>query len=636
MMTLFRQLVLRVAITGIIGALILLPLSGYLLSERLQQQQIEQAQEHFNWIKQQLDNQWRDQQKYDLLALARLPDTISPLASVRLTAPSSTQQVDIADSYSVPTFVAASGLFDLKDFRASLQHQQNGQTILVATSNTSKFYWQWWQRLTGVAAILAIWMVVSFVCVLVGIRGHLSVLSKIAKTAQDLSHLKFSSPLPLPKSGELRRLGQAINTMSSKLRFEVEGYNKQVDGLKHALLTDQVSSLPNRAYIVERIDSWLKEADGGVLVLINMSFLDEVRLKYGFAARDDIVSKFAAHIRALDSSLLGFLAARISADEFLIVVAGDAVEDPVAALQQRAQQAYEDSNVGLSSSYGLGVVPKDLQRNAEEILAQADTALMTAMQSPDHIHWYQQPDEAPMFRQQWREALLSGIEQGKFRFNSNPVIDQGGDRIQLDLDISLEINGKPMLESDLMPYLKMLRLTTEFEQSKIRAATQLVLQYTPVVFGLPQQTVEDPSFISWLQQLLRHQQYHFQFEVTERLVLTNPSAVKSLRSELKNLGYKLGVNRFGVHLADLDYVSWLRPDYVKLDPAFVATPQSEMQLQMCRTMFNTLQTLNIALYLDDVPNDEVLSQFSSMPYNGFKRRGEQMEILLPEVKQVNR
>ncbi|WP_298441695.1 EAL domain-containing protein [uncultured Ferrimonas sp.] len=629
-MTLFRQLVVRVAAISIVVALVLLPLSCYWLADQLQLQQQQESSQQLQRFRLQLQQQWQRDQAFDLSLLAS-PSALALFHSIRIEADGNNLNQRFTTAAQYPALVSALPLFSDTPLQARIDRDALPTATLFALSNSGRYYQLWWQQTAMLSVMVLLWLLLALLAISVGVKRQLAPLLLLSQRAEDLSRLKFSLPLAVPESQELGKITNAINALAKKLKWELDGYHKQVDTLKRALLTDQVSELPNRAFIVERIDSWLREAEAGVLVLINMKFLEDVRLKFGFEYRDELVANFSRKVRELVSSQPGLLAARISAEDFLIVVSSADYQQAVNALQQLTSQTYKDSDLNISAPYGVGVVQKHLQGKAEEILAQADNALVQAITAPDQICWYQQPAEAPLFRQQWRNALTQAVHEAHFRFVAHPVVDAAGDRIQLDLDIELDVNGRLMSEQELLPYLKMLSLANDFEKSKIRAAADLEIKFTPVVFNLVPQSVEDPEFGRWLSRFLQQKEYAFQFEISERQVLAAPDAVKRLRSELKNLGYKLGVNHFGMHLVELDYISWLRPDYVKLDPAFSAMPHSPMQAEMCRTMFNTLQTLNISLYLADIPNEEALTQFASMPYNGFKRLGDEM-LMQPKAE----
>ncbi|GAA4892781.1 EAL domain-containing protein [Ferrimonas pelagia] len=620
-MTLYRQLMWRGVLLYGAATLMVLSLVLVLSSKADETQQKALVSAQLRWMQSQLQQQAQHSNQLQLEPLLA-GTALSPiLRQLRVVGANQGQIHNLPSSNAFPSLLEHLGLFELEPVRLSIATASSSKLWLEAELTASPLYQTLWQRmLSSLAGALLLGAVFAAGIGLV-LRRSLKPLQLIAQRAEDLSSLNFGTPLRLLGGQEFSAIADAINTLSNKLRWELEGYNQQVDSLKRALLTDPVSELPNRTFIMERVDSWLTENSGGMLMLISLKFLEPVRLKFGYECRDELISTFSRALRHAAEMDPGLLVARISAEDFLIVQTREQEAEQqrlVELIKSHCAQVYRDSDADPATAYGIGAVRKMMQKHADELLAQADNALVQALAEPGHFAWFHQPTDVPLFRQQWRSSLSQAIDDGRYEYSTYSVLDSAGDKIQLEISTQLVVGERRMSEAELMPYLKMLGLVSQFERGRVLHAQTLNVRYTPIVFALMPSSLQDENFGHWLTGYLEGKGFAYAFEFGERTVLSLPDKVQKLRRELKNLGYRVGINHFGLHLVELSYVTSLRPDYVKLDQAFVHGQPSSLQQDVCRTLCAALQTLNVAIYLSGVEQSQQLERFEAMPFNGYQ------------------
>ncbi|MFI3247120.1 MAG: EAL domain-containing protein [Ferrimonas sp.] len=619
-MMIFQRIVWQLSLLVVGLGLLLIPCLGWLLMAPLATEQqlvldknMAQAQWH-------LRQQWQQDQSIELAAIALDPiiehawlqwpngqtQSHQSLTKTKLTG-------------TVPKWLQAYPPFAplMRSEPLPLNDGAKALTLSLTVDNAT-YYYRWRQQLLSLVLILGLvqtgflWVNFRY------LRFQLWPLKKITERVQALSRLEFEPPLSLhSKDNELTLVGNALNALGHKLKREVDDAHRQLQRLQDALLIDPVSELPNRSYIVERIEDWLKTSDSGALAIVSLRFLDEVRLRSGFQVRDNAIGEFSSYLMELKQQYFGTQAARISATDFVLILEHGETQSILSLVQHASQRLYQQTKLSLTAPYGIGAVMKQRQSSAGIILAQADNALLRALHLDGHLCWHEIAENMPLCREQWQQVLEEVLQQQHVELLGQPVFDLAGDKIQYTVMAEVVMDGQLYLELNVQPHLDRLGMSIQFDKLKLILAQSLPNQFTPIAFRLSAQSIESYDFITWLSRQLQLRSWGFQFEVSEQMVLLAPRAVERLRELLRNYGYKFGVYHFGRHLVELNYLSWLQPDYVKLDSGFTHLPQSPMQFDMMQAMCATLQTLNISVYLTDVTDDKQLQQ--NLPLNGFSR-----------------
>ena len=86
---------------------------------------------------------------------------------------------------------------------------------------------------------------------------------------------------------------------------------------------------------------------------------------------------------------------------------------------------------------------------------------------------------------------------------------------------------------------------------------------------------------------------------------------------LRSLGFGFGSDNLGQGNLALDYVSVLRPNYVKLAPA-ICRQVDEHNISVITAIANTVGNLNIPLYATNVETETQLQLLQAAGINGFQ------------------
>ena len=100
---------------------------------------------------------------------------------------------------------------------------------------------------------------------------------------------------------------------------------------------------------------------------------------------------------------------------------------------------------------------------------------------------------------------------------------------------------------------------------------------------------------------------HFEFELTETILIDNPKRTAKLLQKLKTLGIEISIDDFGTGYSSFSYLNNLPFDKIKIDRAFIRDVTSDKQTAAIATsMINMAHSLGAKVVAEGVENREQL------------------------------
>ncbi|MFQ6372442.1 EAL domain-containing protein [Shewanella sp. YIC-542] len=487
-------------------------------------------------------------------------------------------------------------------------------------------YHELWRVISNTIIVFSILFLIAIFSARVGLTWILKPLHAIAEHAKSIAKREFGPDMPLPNTLELRDVVTAFNSMSSQLKKIFHSLDEEVTALRKKNLVDQVSDLPNRQYMTDRLNSWLSEPGSGAIMLVQLDWLEQVHSKYGYQVRDATIKLLAAQLQQSLSEFTSVIA-RIAAYEFTFLVTNAEREELSKYLQtliRTINQEMIKADCKPNEDYAIGIAERVEQCTPSELLSRADNALQKALQSDTVYHWFESSEQQLFTREQWREKLSVAINQKQFMFRWQPVQIYGRDgTLQHELFCQLQVGDTIVHAGQFMPYVELLSLGSLLDRCLIeKVLEQKLLEKTPNILAvnLTHQSIGDSEFHDWLDKCLKKAKHHgrLAFEIQESSIYGDPEASKALCAIIRDNGATFGIDHFGRQFGSMTYLQTLRPSYVKLDLSFAQFETNQHNAELCRALINVARGLDIDVIATGIQQESQLQHFDILKIQGYQ------------------
>ncbi len=398
----------------------------------------------------------------------------------------------------------------------------------------------------------------------------------------------------------LRRTSEELARREAQARYEA----------KH----DPLSGLPNRAQMVEKIETFLRNHGSkgahrqAIAAYIDIDRFKDLNDTLGHEAGDNLIKAVAARLqtRLRPSDFLS----RFGGDEFAILCS-PAAKDAGASLAERIAAAFstpfniQQQTIRVTASVGIASAP-DNGTTADELMRHADIALYEAKsQGRDRaITFCREMAEKVEHRRSIEIDLRSALEAEKLRVHYQPTISCAtGDIVGVEalLRWNHPVHGEmspsdfiPIAEnSGLLPALGEWVLDRAMEDSKRWPHLEVGVNLSPVQF-------RHVDLAATLRNLVAKHDVdpsRFVLEITEGVLLDATEHTHAILEAFRLMGFKTALDDFGTRYSSLSYLCNFSFDKIKIDRSFVGRLSS---LDSSKTIVHSVVTLGRALGMDIV------------------------------------
>lgn len=435
-----------------------------------------------------------------------------------------------------------------------------------------------------------------------------------------LERLGYNDRLLLIKkpfeTDEVRQLALALGEKShleamrrrkfKELQQEVE-LRKQVESeLREMALRDTLTSLPNRSFLLQRLQSVVDQrrrepTRHDALLFLDLDNFKIINDSLGHDAGDDLLNQVAARLKECvrqqdfaDRCTRGDdTTVRLGGDEFVVLL--EHLADPKDALRvsrrivQRLAEPFElgDRLVNIGTSVGVAYIDRYV-RDGSEALRNADTAMYRAKQSgKGRIAIFDQTmHEAVCERLEMEERLRVAVRDGRFTLRYQPIIDLRRGRIAgAEVLIRWQHEGAFIAPDEFIPVVEEIGLINHVGEWVIEhaaddcgklfkgvSATALDDFYIGV--NVSKRQLGDPFFPERLAAILARtglERRVLKLEMTETADPRHGEQVLQTLRTLQASGIGIHIDDFGKGQSSLTCFQAYPIETVKIDRAFTAS-----------------------------------------------------------------
>ena len=384
-----------------------------------------------------------------------------------------------------------------------------------------------------------------------------------------------------------------------------------LDQLRHDALHDPLTHLPNRKLMEQQLAAIL-QAEPCAVALVELGALKTLNHNLGHQVGDEVVRTVAGRLRSAVRQ--ADLVARLSADQFVVLLTGTTRADEALASAERLLSALitpidvQDFSIDLGVVIGFLLAPEQgtsipqILRHADQAIAAANRAGLEILQfRPEH-------DQGLTHRLDLVSALRAALADNRLELYGQPKIDVASGRLVGVEALSRwtdPVHGPvpPDVFIGLAERSGMMRtLTTQVLEKSLRAcaAWQPQMPGVGIAVNLSTRSLLDRDLLPLLDRLLTESGLEAELltlEITESSVMSDGEAAIAALEQCRARGVRLSVDDFGTGYSSLSYLRRLPVQEVKIDKSFVLDVDQEHE---DRTIVQSIVELGHALGLSVV------------------------------------
>jgi diguanylate cyclase (GGDEF)-like protein/PAS domain S-box-containing protein len=464
--------------------------------------------------------------------------------------------------------------------------------------------------------------------------------------AQRMTMRKLEGVLPTSYELEIIAKGghRVMLELSTRLIYQnerpvgVQGIGRDItsrrlaeEQLLHNALHDSLTDLPNRTKFMRHLQGAVEQAKADPGFKFAVLFLDLDRFK--------IINDSLGHVIG-DKLLVGIakrlktcirprdVVARFGGDEFTILLnkINDSSDATLVAdrLQKKLTAPFKFGNYEVFSSASVGIIVSDeIDRNAEDFLRDADTAMYRAKESGKARCevFDREMHAANLNLLQIETDLRRALSREEFEVFYQPIvnIENEGCRefealIRWKHPVHGYVSPKEIIsvaeESGLIVPVGSWILEQACRQTRKWQESLSAHENLSISVNLSAKQLMHPSLLGQLEDILRTsglQSRFLKLEVTESTVIERSETALAVLAEIKALGISLSMDDFGTGYSSLSYLHQFPFERLKIDKSFIEKmdhdPKSEA---IVRTIILLGKNLNMEVVAEGIESPRQL------------------------------
>ncbi len=396
--------------------------------------------------------------------------------------------------------------------------------------------------------------------------------------------------------------------------------------LRQQALHDQLTGLPNRNLILDRLEQLIARSKRGgqrvAVLFIDLDDFKKINDSLGHEAGDrlllDVAERLQKGLRKSDS------VGRLGGDEFIVLIPdlqrSRMVVDMANKLLGALQQPFviDDREMRISASIGIAVFPEDGE-SPSELLRKADMAMYQVKAGGRNAcaFFTEEMNRRLQRRLEIEDRLRGALERGELSLVYQPKIELSSNRLA-GFEALLRWNNPelgqvppdefiPLAESSgqIIPIGDfVLQQALDF----IRRWREKDLPMVPVAINLSPRQFRQPELARHIAESLERRDLPgsvLELEITEGVLLNSHETIIQTLREISRQGILLAMDDFGTGYSSLGYLREFPFDVLKIDRSFIRDiEQSDDDRELVDAVVAMGQRLQLRVVAEGVERQE--------------------------------
>lgn len=457
--------------------------------------------------------------------------------------------------------------------------------------------------------------------------------TEVQRVTQEAS---FNTEITVRAVAEVAPLADGFNVMLAELQRRDRARRDAESRLQHMALVDELTGLPNRRLLSDRLSQCLARARRDqqmvALLCVDLDGFKLVNDSFGHTTGDALLGQVAQRLKARfrQSDTL----ARIGGDEFALILDHienrDDAQDAADGLQDLLKPPFQinGQTVRVSACIGIAIFPDG--HEGAQLLQQADCAMFAAKRSGKNsiVHFGDDLGSAARERLTLEGELQDALAKGEISVHYQPEFDLGN--LSVVRFEALARWTHPRL-GQIVP-LSFIPIAEEsglilplgahiMERACSHAATWQDIARRPVQAAVNVSSIQfaRDSFFEEVADVLHRtglQPNLLQIEITESATVSGVDRTAETMRRLKRMGVSVAVDDFGTGYSCLSYLPKLPFDALKLDRSFLHELMVRRETKdFVRSILTMASNLQMKVIVEGIEKREQLNLVKTLGIN---------------------
>ncbi|WOD40178.1 putative bifunctional diguanylate cyclase/phosphodiesterase [Nodosilinea sp. E11] len=433
-----------------------------------------------------------------------------------------------------------------------------------------------------------------------------------------------------------RRMSGTYTDITNRRLAEAE-HQRVADQMLYNSLHDALTQLPNRNFLLQRLDLAIQRARRHPPAQFAVLFLDLDHFKVindslGHLAGDEVLVVVAQKLRSLIRA--SDLAARLGGDEFVLLLEHvTTLQEPVELAERLLQELQAPLVVGgrqivLNASLGIVMDLRNYEQPPEP-LRDADIAMYQAKAKGRgcYVVFDESMHLQALQRLQLEQELRHAIDRAELVLYYQPIFHLATQEIQgFEALVRWQHPERGLIAPDsFIPIAEETGLIVPLDRWVLAEATRQLAQWhqryphranLTVSVNFSVKDLLRTDLIDDLRHILAKtglRGHHLNLEITESTLIEDIQAMVRLLRQLKTYGFTVTIDDFGTGYSSLSYLHQLPVDALKIDRSFVMDMEaSRRNSDIVETIITLSNRLGLAAIAEGVETQAQLEHLAQL------------------------
>jgi len=455
-------------------------------------------------------------------------------------------------------------------------------------------------------------------------RSLLSPLFKLSRTLRESSDKNIEILLPDSQTTEIEDFVTAYQDMQKQIHTRQEE-------LEHIAMHDDLTNLPNRALLIDRISLAISNAQRShnsfAIIILDLDRFKEVNDTLGHFVGDEVLKQVARRLELLlrDTDTV----ARLGGDEFSVLLPNineKTISDIASKISHELETVYpvQEHNLYLGASLGISIYPQH-GLTTDMLLKHADIAMYMAKQSDiNYVIYTPKNDEHNVKQLSLLSDLRQAIDLNQLRLVYQPIYHTTSDSI---IGFEALLRWQHPSYGLLMPanfihlaeqtgLIKKITLWVIEESIKAFSSWPIEKQNTYISVNVTAWDLQDQLFFDSITNIFSQTNLPtncLMLELSERSMMVDTPRIEIALNKLQQLGVRISIDDFGTGFSSLAILQQLPVSILKIDKSFVLKMSSQKNdaliVHSIIDLAHNLELKVIAEGVEDIESRELLKDF---------------------------